>query len=160
MGYGSVIPAGGVITMSSGTGITHSEFNHSQTEPVHFLQMWILPNRKGVEPRYQQKQFSESEKRGRLCLLISPDGEGGMGIYQDARVYAGLFDGGEAAELTLAPGRYAYVHVIRGRVKVNGTQLEAGDGAKLRGEQMLNFKQGENAELLVFDLRPLDRPEI
>jgi redox-sensitive bicupin YhaK (pirin superfamily) len=160
MGYGSVIPAGGVIAMSAGTGITHSEFNHSQTEPVHFLQMWIVPNRKGVEPRYQQKVFTESEKQGRLCLLLSPDGQGGMGIYQDARVYAGLFDRAESADLQVGPNRNVYVHVIRGRVNLNGTQLEEGDGAKLRGEQRLTLRDGESAEVLVFDLRPLDRPEV
>ena len=160
MGYGSVIPAGGVIAMSTGSGITHSEFNHSQTEPVHFFQMWIAPDRKGVEPRYQQQVFSENEKRGKLCLLLSPDGQGGMGIYQDARVYAGLFDGGESASLDVGAGRNTYVHVIRGRVKVNGTQLEAGDGAKLRGEEKLTLSNGEDAELLVFDLRPRELPEV
>jgi len=153
MGYGSVIPAGGVIAMSTGTGITHSEFNHSQTDPVHFLQIWLTSNQPGVEPRYQQKQFSEAEKRGRLCLLLAPDGHGAMGIYQDAFVYAGLFDGKESAELNLAPGRCAYVHVIRGQVKVNKTQLSEGDGAKVQGESRISLADGNAAEVLVFDLR-------
>jgi quercetin 2,3-dioxygenase len=161
MGGGSVVPAGDVLVMSAGTGITHSEFNHSKSEGVHFLQIWLVPNRKGVEPRYQQKHFAEQDKRGRLCPIISGEGDSGsMGWYQDARVYAGLFDGDEKAELPLAPDRYAYVHVIHGAVSLNETPLGDGDGARVRNEQRLVFSKGKNAEVLVFDLRPQERPEI
>jgi redox-sensitive bicupin YhaK (pirin superfamily) len=160
MGVGSVVPAGDVIVMSAGTGITHSEFNHSKTDKVRFVQVWMMADRKGVAPRYQQKHFSDADKRGRLCLLLSPDGgNGAMGIYQSARVYAGLFDGSEHAELALAPDRYAYVHVLRGSVSVNGTPFGEGDGARVRNERKLVFSDGKNAEVLVFDLRPLERPE-
>jgi redox-sensitive bicupin YhaK (pirin superfamily) len=146
--------------MSAGTGITHSEFNHSKTDPVHFLQIWMSPNRKGVTPRYGQRHFPESEKRGRLRLIISPDGrDDSLSFYQDARIYAGLFDGNERAELALDPDRYAYVHVIRGRVALNGTTLNDGDGVRVRGERRLTFTGGDNAEVLVFDMRALERPE-
>jgi redox-sensitive bicupin YhaK (pirin superfamily) len=154
MGVGSVVPAGDVIAMSAGSGITHSEFNHSQTEPVHFFQIWIVPDRTGVEPRYQQKSFSDAEKRGHLRLLLSPDGaDGSLEMYQDTRVYAGLFDGSENFGLPLAAGRCAYVHVVRGSVSLNGTMLEDGDGARVRDERQLVFDQGRDAEVLVFDLR-------
>jgi redox-sensitive bicupin YhaK (pirin superfamily) len=160
MGVGSVVPAGDVIAMSTGSGITHSEFNHSQTDKVRFVQVWLMTDRKGVEPRYQQKHFSEADKRGRLCLMFSPDGGNGtMSLYQNARVYAGLFDGDERAELPLAPDRYAYVHVLRGSVSVNGNAFSEGDGARVRNERTLTFSHGQNAEVLVFDLRPLERPE-
>jgi redox-sensitive bicupin YhaK (pirin superfamily) len=161
MGQGSVIRPGDVLVMSTGSGITHSEFNPSKTERVRFLQIWLVPDRKGVEPRYQQKHFGEQDKRGQLCMILSPDGDhGSMGIYQDARVYAGLFDGGDHAELELAPERYVYVHVIRGQVSVNGNMLGDGDGARIRGERRLVFSEGDDAEVLVFDLRPLEQPEI
>jgi redox-sensitive bicupin YhaK (pirin superfamily) len=159
MGEGSVVPAGDVIAMSAGTGITHSEFNHSKTDPVHFLQIWIVPDRTAVAPRYAQRHFPASEKRGRLRLLLSPDGQNGsLGIYQDARVYAGLFDGAERAELPLGSDRFAYVHVIRGRVSLNGTPLRDGDGVRVRHESTLTFSDGEDAELLVFELRPREVP--
>ncbi len=158
MGTGSVVPAGDVIAMSTGAGITHSEFNHSQTGPVHFLQIWIVPDRNGVEPRYQQKHFDAAQKRGRLCLMLSPDGaNGSMSLYQNARVYAGLFDGGEKAELVLDPQRNAYVHLIRGQLRLNGTTLEEGDGARVRGEDRLILSDGQGAEVLVFDLRAESR---
>ena len=154
MGAGSVVPAGDVIAMSTGAGITHSEFNHSKTEPVHFFQVWIAPDRNGVEPRYQQKHFPEWEKRGHLCLLLSPGGaDGSLGIYQDARVYAGLFDRKENFGMGLGPGRFAYVHVVRGSVSLNGTPLADGDGARVRGERSLVLDHGRDAEVLVFDLR-------
>src|SRR6266446_6454191 len=157
MGAGSVVPAGDVIAMSTGRGITHSEFNHSKTDPVHFLQIWIAPNRHGVEPRYQQKHFPDVEKRGHLRLLLSPDGaDGSLGVYQDARVYAGLFDGRENFGLALGHNRFAYVHVIRGNVSLNGTELAEGDGARVRDERQLVFDKGRDAEVLVFDLRPLE----
>jgi redox-sensitive bicupin YhaK (pirin superfamily) len=141
--------------MSAGTGIRHSEFNHSQSELVHFLQIWIVPNVRGVAPRYQQVHFDEGQKRGQLRLIISPEGEAGsLSVYQDARVYAGLFDKDEAASLELQPGRYAYVHLARGSVDINGTRLNEGDGARVRDEQLLTLSKGQQAEVLVFDLRP------
>lgn len=159
MGTGSVIRPGDVQMMSAGTGIRHSEFNASRQEPVHFLQIWIIPNRQGVTPRYQQQRFGDAEKRGRLRLIISPDGaEGSLSVYQDARVYAGLFDGAERQVLTLPENRHAYVHVARGALEVNGQRLSAGDGARLRQVRELTFAQGENAEVLVFDLRPVELP--
>ena len=159
MGTGSVIRPGDVQMMSAGTGIRHSEFNASRQELVHFLQIWIIPNRQGVTPRYQQQRFADAEKRGRLRLIISPDGaEGSLSVYQDARVYAGLFDGAERQVLTLPENRHAYVHVVRGALEVNGQRLSAGDGARLRQVRELTFAQGENAEVLVFDLRPVELP--
>ncbi len=160
MGTGSVINAGDVQMMSAGTGITHSEFNGSKEELVHFLQIWITPNKTGVKPRYQQKYFSEEEKRGRCRLIISPGGtDGSVGVYQDTRVYAGLFDGDETGTLLLSPERYAYVHVARGSLKVNGIELFAGDGARVMQESVLRFSEGRQAEALAFDLRPNEQPE-
>jgi redox-sensitive bicupin YhaK (pirin superfamily) len=158
MGQGSVVPAGDVIMMSTGSGITHSEFNHSKTDPVHFYQIWIAPDRKGVEPRYQQKHFSDADKRGKLCLILSPDGaNGSMGIYQDARFYAGLFDGSESAELPIK-GRHVYVHVVGGSIEVNGTRLNECDGVRVREEDKLVLSNGRDAEVFVFDLRPSETP--
>ncbi len=159
MGTGSVIRPGDVQMMSAGTGIRHSEFNHSKDELVHLLQIWVVPDRRGVAPRYQEVYFADDEKRGRLRLIISPDSaEGSLNVYQDVRVYAGLFDGDESAELSLAPNRYAYVHVARGSLEVNGVRLQAGDGARVRREDKLNFGKGEKAEVLVWDLRPNELP--
>ena len=161
MGTGSVIRPGDVQMMSAGTGIRHSEFNASPTELVHFLQIWIVPNRQGVQPRYQQVHFADAEKRGRLRLIISPDGENGsLSVYQDARVYAGLFDGEESAELKVGDGRFAYVHVARGSLEVNGQRLVDGDGARVRNEPGLRFSGGTEAEVLVFYLRAGELPEI
>jgi redox-sensitive bicupin YhaK (pirin superfamily) len=160
MGTGSVIRPGDVQMMSAGTGIRHSEFNASKEQLVHFLQIWIVPNKKGVAPRYQQVHFSAEQKRGRLRLIIAPEGEqGSLGVYQNARAYAGLFDDGESAALELAPKRYAYVHVARGTVKLNGTDLSAGDGVRLMDETSLKFSDGKQAEVLVFDLRPNQLPQ-
>lgn len=159
MGTGSVIRPGDVQMMSAGTGIQHSEFNHSASELVHLLQIWIVPDRRGVAPRYQQVHFDAAEKRGRLRLIISPDSaDGSLNVYQDVRVYAGLFDGAEHAELALAPQRHAYVHVARGTLEINGRRLSAGDGARIRNEGKLEFANGEDAELLVWDLRPNELP--
>jgi redox-sensitive bicupin YhaK (pirin superfamily) len=159
MGTGSVIRPGDVQMMSAGSGITHSEFNHSATEAVHFLQIWIVPDRLRVAPRYQQTHFADAEKRGRLRLIISADAEdGALGVYQDTRVFAGLFDGAERAEFNLAAGRYAYVHVARGALRVNGVALQAGDGARVRDERRLSFEGGQDAEVLLFDLRPNELP--
>ena len=159
MGTGSVIRPGDVQMMSAGAGITHSEFNPSAEEPVHFLQIWIVPNRTGVAPRYQQEHFAAEDKRGRLRLIISPEAEdGALGVYQDIRVYAGLFDGAQRAEFSLPPQRYAYVHVARGALRVNGTPMQAGDGARLRDPGTMRFDGGQDAEVLLFDLRPLELP--
>jgi redox-sensitive bicupin YhaK (pirin superfamily) len=159
MGTGSVIRPGDVQMMSAGTGVLHSEFNASRDEPVHFLQIWIVPDRKGVAPRYQQRNFTPEEKRGRLRLIISPDGaDGSLSVYQDARVYAGLFDGGERQSLAPGPGRYAYVHVARGSLEVNGERLDEGDGARLRDPDEIVLSGGRAAEVLLFDLRPNELP--
>lgn len=161
MGTGSEIHPGDVQMMSAGSGIHHSEFNASKVTPVHFLQIWIVPDRKGVAPRYQQQYFSEEEKRGRLRLIISPDGlDGSLSVYQDARVYAGLFNGTESATLTLPENRYAYVHVARGAVSVNGESLQEGDGARLRDVRDIRIADGQEAEILVFDLRPQELPKM
>ena len=160
MGTGSVIRPGEVQMMSAGSGITHSEFNPSRREAVHFLQIWIIPDRLGVKPRYQQKHFPADEKRGRLRLIISPDAsEGSLGVYQDARVYAGLFDGSDTADFLLPEGRYAFLHVARGALRVNGTPMSAGDGARIRDAGPLHFEGGTQAEILLFDLRPRDLPD-
>ena len=161
MGTGSVIYPGDVQMMSAGTGVLHSEFNHSGEEKVHFLQIWIVPNRKGVTPRYLQKRYPEEEKRGKFRLIISPTEEqGSLPVYQDVRVYAGCFDGDESATLPLPGNRYAYVHIARGRVHVNGQALKDGDGARVRDETRLVFDKGEKAEVLVFDLRPRELPSL
>jgi len=159
LGTGSVIRPGDVQVMSAGTGVRHSEFNPSPDEPVHFLQVWIVPAQRGAPPRYQQSHFAAPTKRGRLRLILAPDGaDGALQIRQDARVYAGLFDGAESAELTLAAGRNAYVHVARGSIQLNGQPLEEGDGARVRGETRLQLAQGRGAEVLLFDLRGHELP--
>ena len=159
MGTGSVIRPGDVQMMSAGSGVRHSEYNASREEPVHFLQIWIVPDRKGVAPRYQQRHFSAAEKRGKLRLIISPDGaDGSLSVYQDARVYAGLFDGAEQQRFELAENRFAYIQVARGALTVNGQRLSAGDGARLRNVREIDFSGGEDAEVLLFDLRPRELP--
>ncbi len=140
--------------MSAGTGIRHSEFNASREESVHFLQIWIVPDREGVTPRYQQQHIAEADKRGRLRLIIAPDGaDGALSVYQDARVYAGCFNGAEQQRFALPAGRYAYLQVARGALTVNGERLAEGDGARLRTVRELEFGEGDNAEVLLFDLR-------
>lgn len=159
MGTGSVIRPGDVQMMSAGTGVRHSEYNASREEPVHFLQIWIVPNRKGVTPRYQQQHFAAAEKRGRLRLIISPDGaDGSLTVHQDARVYAGLFDGAEQQRFELPAERFAYLHVARGALTVNGQRLAAGDGARLRNVREIDLSAGDHAEVLLFDLRPVELP--
>jgi len=161
LGTGSVIKPGDVQLMSAGSGVAHSEFNHSKSQPVHFLQIWIVPNVRGATPRYQQQHFSDDEKRGKLRLIISPEGQqGSLQVRQDARVYAGLFDGDEHATLTLADNRYAYVHVARGRIELNGQLLREGDGVRMRKEQVIELSNGRDAEVLVFDLRPNELPSM
>ena len=153
MGHSSSIVPGDVQRMSAGTGVQHSEFNYSETGTTHFLQIWIIPDRQGVAPSYEERKFSEAEKRGRLRLVASPDGaDGSVGIHQDARLYAGLFDGDEQAELALALGRLGYVHVARGAVEVNGHALSAGDALLYEGEPLVDLRNGRQAEVLVFDL--------
>ena len=153
MGNGSVMRYGDVQRMSAGTGVLHSEYNPSREEPVHFLQIWIEPDRRGIAPGYEQARFSTDDKRGRLRLVASPDGaDGSVTIHQDARVYAGLFDGGESATLRIPPGRRAYVHLARGDLGVNGQSIEAGDGLRIEGERDLRIESGRSAEVLVFDL--------
>jgi quercetin 2,3-dioxygenase len=153
MGNGSVIRVGDVQRMSAGTGVTHSEFNPSSTEEVHLLQIWILPEAQRLAPGYEQKHFSAADKRGRLRLIASHDGaEGSVVVHQEARVYAGLFDGAERADLQLSPGRRAWVQVARGTLAVNDTQLAAGDGARSTAPARLTLHGGADAEVLVFDL--------
>jgi redox-sensitive bicupin YhaK (pirin superfamily) len=153
MGNGSVITPGDVQRMSAGRGVLHSEYNPSRTSLVHFLQIWILPARAGIDPGYEQTRFEPAEKRGRLRLIASPDGrDGSVTIHQDAAVYAALLDGEEAARHALAAGRRAYVHVARGSIRVNGVPLAAGDAAKIAGEADVTLDSGAGAEVLVFDL--------
>lgn len=153
MGNGSIMSHGEVQRMSAGHGVQHSEFNPSKSAPVHLLQVWILPSVTGVEPGYEQKRFEAADKRGRLRLIASPDGaDGSVTIHQDARVFAGLFDGEEQARLALGAGRRAYVHVARGAVAVNGTPLGAGDAARLDAEDEVHIAGGRAAEVLLFDL--------
>ena len=153
MGNGSTIRPGDVQRMTAGTGVRHSEFNPSAKDPVHFLQIWIQPNATGIEPGYEEKHFAESDKRGRLRLIASPDAaEGSVLIHQDAKLYAGLFDGNESATLQLQRGRRSYIHVARGEVRVNGSELSAGDALKLTDSSTVTIEGGKQAEVLVFDL--------
>ncbi|HQR70605.1 MAG TPA: pirin family protein [Burkholderiaceae bacterium] len=153
MGNGSVIRPGDVQRMSAGRGVMHSEFNHAKTQTTHFLQIWIQPDRTGIEPSYEEKRFDAADKRGRLRLVASPDGtDGSVVIHQNARVYAGLFDGAEAAALSVSAGRRVYVHVALGDVAVNGQKLSAGDAVMLEGESQVELASGRAAEVLVFDL--------
>jgi redox-sensitive bicupin YhaK (pirin superfamily) len=153
MGNGSVIVPGDVQRMSAGTGVLHSEMNPSSSEPVHFLQIWVRPSAEGILPSYEQKHFTPEDKRGVLRLVASQDGsQGSVRIHQDARIYAGLFDGSERAELALAAQRRAYVHLARGSLKLNGVALAAGDGVQLSDVSTLTVSDGRAAEVLVFDL--------
>ena len=153
LGNGSVIRPGDVQRMSAGTGVRHSEFNHSAQQTTHFLQIWIEPALRGIDPGYEQKRFAEADKRGRLCVIASPDArDGSVTIHADAVVYAGLFDGAEAAELRLDPARKAYVHLVRGTLVVNDRTLDAGDALALEGEAAIRLSDGVQAEVIVFDL--------
>jgi redox-sensitive bicupin YhaK (pirin superfamily) len=155
MGNGSVIRPGNVQRMSAGKGIMHSEFNPSEDAATHLLQIWIEPNVRGVTPSYEEKNFDNAEKRGKLRLIASPDGQdGSVTIQQDAKVYAGMLDGAEQATVPLAAGRLTYVHVARGQVSVNGTVLQAGDALKAVNETEIELKDGQQAEVLLFDLVP------
>jgi redox-sensitive bicupin YhaK (pirin superfamily) len=153
IGTGSVIRPGDVQMMEAGTGIAHSEFNHSPEAPVHFLQIWLMPDRNGIRPSYQQRHFEEIEKRGRLRVIVSPDArDGSLRIQQDAVIYSALLDGDERIEWTANPQRKAYLHVARGTLSVNGHEVGAGDGIKIAGEPRLVLEHGRQAEVLLFDL--------
>jgi hypothetical protein len=153
MGNGSTIGPGDVQRMSAGRGVQHSEFNASSSEPVHFLQIWITPSKRGIEPGYEERHFSEQERRGQLRLIASPDrAQGSVLIHQDARVYAGLFDGTENARLQIAPERRIYVHLARGQINADGVALAGGDALQITGSSALVLREARAAEVLVFDL--------
>ncbi len=153
MGTGSIIRPGDVQRMSAGTGVLHSEFNHSKDEEVHFLQIWIVPEKRGIAPSYEQKSFPVDERKNRLRLVASRDGEdGALTVHQDMALYAGVLDAGASVTHTLAPGRHAWVQVARGEVTLNGQRLGEGDGASVSGEERLAIEAAAPAELLVFDL--------
>jgi quercetin 2,3-dioxygenase len=153
MGNGSIIKPGDVQYMSAGSGVTHSEFNASKVEPVHLYQIWMFPQAKGLKPTYDQRHFTDAEKRGQLRLLVSPDGrDGSIQIRQNNLLFAALLDAGEAVQLQLQAGRYAYVQVARGSIKLNQTLLDEGDGAAISEEQMVSLAGVKDAEVLLFDL--------
>jgi redox-sensitive bicupin YhaK (pirin superfamily) len=153
--HAGVIRPGDVQRMSAGTGVRHSEFNHSQDSTTHFLQIWLLPAASGIAPGYEQKHFDATSKRGRLALIAAPDGRDcAVTVHADASIRAGLFDGDEAAELEMDPKRLAYVHLVRGQLEVNGQTLRTGDAALISAEGRLRLERGHDAEVLVFDLAP------
>jgi hypothetical protein len=153
MGNGSVIRSGEVQRMSAGTGVTHSELNPSPDAPLHFFQLWFVPDRKGYEPSYEQRAFPDRERQGTLRLVVSPDGrDGSLTIHQDVRMYSGLLGTGDVAHHRLAAGRHAWLQVVRGRIEVGGAHLERGDGAAIEGEPELTLKATEDSEVLLFDL--------
>ncbi len=153
MGQATIIQPGELQRMTAGTGVRHSERNQAQDSPTHFFQIWLLPSAVGLAPGYEQKAFSDAEKRGRLCLIGAPDGrDGAITLHADASIRAGLFDGTEAAELALDAGRRTWVHVARGALTVNGRRLVAGDALGLVDEARLTLSDGDAAEVLVFDL--------
>jgi redox-sensitive bicupin YhaK (pirin superfamily) len=153
MGHGSVLKPGDLQYLSAGTGVTHSEFNASETDPVHLYQIWMFPEKQGLEPAYSQKNFSEAEKRGQLRLLVSPDGRGGsVKIRQDNDLYATVLGASETVKHELKPDRHAYVQVARGRVTLNGKKLEEGDGAAISNEKIVELTGADKAEVLLFDL--------
>lgn len=158
MGNDGAIHPGEVQRMSAGTGVQHSEYNHATDRTTHFLQIWIVPDRKGIAPGYEQKAFDPAARRGRLALLAAPPVQaaatGALTLHADARMYAGAFDGDESAALALDAARPAYVHLVRGQLEVNGQALDAGDALTLAGESRLTIRHGRDAELLVFDLAP------
>lgn len=153
MGNGSIIEPGDVQRMTAGTGVSHSEFNPSQSEAVHLLQIWILPNTRGLKPGYEQKAFSEEERKGGLRLIASADGrEGSVTVNQDASIYASILEEGEEVTKSLDPQRHAWIQVARGEVEVNGNQLVQGDGAAVSEEEELKISATAPAEILLFDL--------
>jgi len=153
MGTGSVIRPGDVQCMSAGTGVLHSEYNHSPDELVHFLQIWIEPDEAGVKPAYQQQFFSDEAKRGKLCVIASSDGRNGsVRIRQNALLFSALVDGAEQLKYVIPPGRKGYIHVVLGDVTVNGQALHAGDALKISNESNVAIGDGKDAEILLFDL--------
>jgi quercetin 2,3-dioxygenase len=153
MGNGSVIKPGDVQYMSAGTGVEHSEFNASKTKPVHLYQIWMFPEKQGLEPAYDQKNFAETEKRGKLRLVASPDGrDGSVKIRQDNELYATVLGADETVRHELKRDRHAYVQVTRGSVKLNGTPLGTGDGAAISAEKVVELTGVDDAEVLLFDL--------
>lgn len=155
IGTGSVIHPGDVQRMSAGSGVRHSEFNHSKTAPVHFLQIWIIPEKKGLSPSYEQKAFSADEKRGKLRLIGSRDGrDGSVTIHRDVDLYATVLSSGETVTHALSAGRGAWIQVARGTVTLNGEALKAGDGAAVATQGMLRLEGIDDAEVLVFDMAP------
>jgi|SRR5579875_415705 len=153
LGNGSVIEAGEVQRMSAGTGVTHSEFNASDSAPLHLLQIWIEPDRRGHQPGYEQRRFAQDRKRNRMLLIASPDGrENSLRLNQDARIYAGVLETGHPVEFAADPKRHLYVHLVRGAAALNGIAMRAGDGAKITDESALTFAAPEEAEVLLFDL--------
>jgi len=153
MGNVKGIPPGDVQRMSAGTGVTHSEFNHAKDQTTHFLQIWIEPNALEITPGYEQKTIPPANKQGKLCLVASPNGQdGSVSMTADAKMYAGLFDGNQAASLSLNPKRKAYVHLIQGSLSVNGQDLNAGDALLIQDESQIDIANGKSAEVLVFDL--------
>ncbi len=153
LGNGSVIRPGEIQIMSAGTGITHSEFNHSQTQPLHFLQIWILPNQLGLPPRYEQKAFAKLNKPGELLLIGAKDGrEGAIKIYQDVDLYTATLATEDAIEFKVLPERYAWVQVANGIIHLDGEELRQGDGLQLRGDRLLAIQTPVGAEILLFDL--------
>ncbi|NLJ51110.1 MAG: pirin family protein [Alcaligenaceae bacterium] len=153
IGNGSVIRYGDVQRMSAGTGVRHSEFNHSKSEPVHFLQIWIMPNAHGLEPSYEEKHFDATSKKGQWRLIASPDGaESSVLVHQDTWIYASILDSDDNISYDLEAGRYAYLHVARGQLTVNGIELKAGDALKVINEQQISVADAKDAEVLLFDL--------
>ena len=153
MGNVKGIPPGDVQRMSAGTGVTHSEFNHAKDRTTHFLQIWIEPNVMEIPPSYEQKSIPPVDKQGKLCLIASPDGSGNaVKIHADARVYAGLFDGPQSQRLKLDPLRKAYIHLVKGSLQINGVPLSGGDALLIENESGLLISNGNNAEVLIFDL--------
>jgi hypothetical protein len=153
MGNGSVIRPGEVQRMTAGTGVEHSEFNDSKEKPVHFLQIWILPEKKGLKPGYEQKAFAESTRKNNLKLVASPNGrDGSVTVHQDASIFSGLLEKGASVEHLLQAARHAWLQLIRGKIEVNGKSLQAGDGAAVSDERSLRISASEPSELLLFDL--------
>lgn len=156
MGNGSTIRRGDVQRMSAGAGVTHSEFNASQAEPVHLLQIWLLPDRRGYSPSYEQKHFADEDKRGRMRVVASPDGrDGSVSIHQDAVMYAGIIEPGRPIHVAIGKGRNAWLHVVDGAISLNGSPLESGDGARIEGEREIVLDAAKPSEAILFDMAPL-----
>lgn len=153
LGNGSILRPGEFQRMSAGSGIRHSEFNPSETEPVHLYQIWLFPNEHGITPSYEQKAFAETERLGRLRLVASPDGaDGSLTIQQDARIFLSSLSAGDSVTHELAPGRHAWLQVLRGKVSLNGTPLDTSDGAAISDEQLLTLHADQPAEVMLFDM--------